>query len=309
MTSVPDVAILLCTRNGAQYLGEQLASVRAQTHARWTIRASDDGSTDTTRELLNAHGAAWGGDRLTVRAGPQKGFVANFLSLACDVSIGADYYSFCDQDDVWEPDKLECALTWLQTIPPDRPALYCGRTRLMDEAGIETGLSPLFAKPPAFRNALVQSIAGGNTMVFNQAARQLLVEAGPDVDVITHDWWLYMLVTGCGGAAHYDPEPHIRYRQHGENLVGSNASWPARYARARRLMAGNFSEMNQRNLVALLRVHHRMSPDGKVVLERFVKGREAWLAPRVLGIARSGVYHHTGLGTLGLVVATIFKKL
>jgi len=48
-------------------------------------------------------------------------------------------------------------------------------------------VSPLLSKAPA--NALVQSITGGNTMVFNNAARALLREAGDAVSVFTHDWW------------------------------------------------------------------------------------------------------------------------
>jgi hypothetical protein len=56
----------------------------------------------------------------------------------------------------------------------------------------------LFVFPPSFRNALVQSIAGGNTMVFNVALKRLIENAGP-LDVPSHDWWVYILVTGSGG--------------------------------------------------------------------------------------------------------------
>lgn len=307
--SAKSVAILLCTRNGDRFLPQQLDSLRAQTHSNWKVWASDDSSTDSTLGVLGAYAGRWERGQMSIRPGPGKGFVANFLSLACDVSIEADYFAFCDQDDVWDADKLERALTWLATVPAGTPALYCARSRLIDEAGGDVGFSPLFARPATFRNALVQSIAGGNTMVFNRAARKLLVAAGADVDVITHDWWLYMLVTGCGGTARYDFHASVRYRQHGRNLVGSNASWGARYSRARRLMAGNFSAMNQRNLTALKRVDHLLSPEAARVVRRFTVARAAWFLPRVAGVARSGVYHHTLLGTMGLIVAILFKKL
>lgn len=195
----PRVAILLCTYHGQHYLAEQLESFAAQSHKNWEVWASDDGSQDETHAILKAHQEKWPEGRLSIHFGPAEGFAANFLSLTCKASIEADYYAYSDQDDVWEADKLERAVRWLETIPPNMPALYCGRTRLVDADNNEIGLSPLFSKLPSFANALMQNIGGGNTMVFNNAARALLREAGEDTPVITHDWWAYMVVSGCGG--------------------------------------------------------------------------------------------------------------
>ena len=86
------------------------------------------------------------------------------------------------------------------------------------------GLSPLFTRPPAFQNALVQSLGGGNTMVFNRAAKKILQEAAA-IDVVLHDWWVYQLVSAAGGMVHYDPRPMLKYRQHSDNLIGSNLGW------------------------------------------------------------------------------------
>jgi hypothetical protein len=102
------------------------------------------------------------------------------------------------------------------------PAVYGSRTSLIDSEGQTIGVSPLFRKPPAFANALVQNIAGGNTMVFNEPARQLLIKAGGAVDVPSHDWWLYLLATAGGGTVHYDTWCSVRYRRHERNLVGLN---------------------------------------------------------------------------------------
>ena len=303
------VAILLCTHNGAKFLSAQLDSLERQTCVDWRAFVSDDASGDGTIEILKRYQTRWGHNKLLIRKGPSRGFVANFLSLACDSEIKASYFCFCDQDDVWDDDKLERALVWHSAQAESRPALYCGRTRLIDEAGCEVGLSPVFAKPAAFQNALVQSIAGGNTMLFNRAARDLLMEAGANVDVVTHDWWLYILVTGCGGETYYDAKPALGYRQHDKNLVGSKESWGARYSRARRLMAGGMSDMNMRNITALCRMEHRLTAGSRRIFSEFVSARQNWLIPRIVGVARSGVYHHTRLGTAGLVVATLFKKL
>ena len=108
--ATPRVAILLCTYNGAQFLAEQLDSLEAQVHQNWVVIASDDGSTDQTLEILRQYQAKWSPRKLTIRSGPQKGFCQNFLSLTADPEIRADYYAFCDQDDVWLPNKF-----WMNT--------------------------------------------------------------------------------------------------------------------------------------------------------------------------------------------------
>jgi len=229
----PKVAILLATYQGQKYLAEQLDSFAAQTHHNWEVWASDDGSQDDTHAILEQYEKHWPFGRLSIHNGPEEGFAANFLSLTCKANIAADYYAYADQDDVWEDDKLARAVRWLQTVPAHIPALYCGRTLLVDKHNKEIGVSPLFTKPPSFANALMQNIGGGNTMVFNNAARALLQEAGEHIPVVTHDWWAYMLVSGCGGRVFYDAKPTLRYRQHENNLVGMNASWPARLTRIR----------------------------------------------------------------------------
>ncbi len=306
---LPKVAILLCTYDGQRYLAAQLDSFAAQTHANWAVWASDDGSRDDTRAILEMYQRRWPEGRLLIQYGPTKGFVANFLSLTCKGCIEADYYAYSDQDDVWEPHKLARAVQWLETIPEAIPALYCSRTRLVDANNNEIGISPLFSKPPSFANALTQNIGGGNTMVFNNATRNLLREAGENLRVITHDWWTYMVVTGCGGKVFYDSEPTLRYRQHDANLVGTNATWHARFKRISMLWQGRFRGWNDSNVAALRTLNHRLTPRSREMLERFACAREMSLIPRLVNLKRSGIYRQTLLGNLGLAAAALFRKL
>ena len=305
----PKVAILLCTFNGQQYLQDQLHSFAAQTHSNWQAWTSDDGSQDNTHSILAAHVAAWGADRMSVHFGPSKGFVANFLSLACKAEIEADFYAYSDQDDVWESDKLERALAWLKLSPRGCPAVYCSRTRLVDSDNNDIGMSPLFTRRPSFANALMQSIGGGNTMVFNKSARDLLCLAGEDVDVITHDWWTYLVVAGCGGRVFYDPFPTLRYRQHSDNLVGSNVDLEARIARISMLWHGRFKDINDRHIRALERISHRLTGESRTTLDEFCAARGKNLFSRAVGFLRSGIHRQTFMGNIGLVVATLFKKM
>lgn len=305
----PAVAVLLCTYNGERYLPEQLESFEQQTHANWLIWASDDGSSDNTLALLETYRKKWPAGKLSIVRGPAKGFAANFLSLTCRPEITSDYYAYSDQDDIWMADKLERAIKWVETVPADIPALYCSRTRLVDEQKQEIGLSPLFSKSPDFRNALVQSIAGGNTMVFNHAARALLCEAGSDIPVVTHDWWAYLVVTGCGGSVYYDASPTLDYRQHEGNLVGMNATWLARLKRIRMLMQGQFRHWNDGNIAALRRLQDRLTPANRENFEHFVKARNMGLVARLRHFKQCGIYRQTLLGNLGLIAAAFFKKI
>jgi glycosyltransferase involved in cell wall biosynthesis len=303
------VAILMCTYNGESFLADQLASFHRQIHRDWMVYASDDGSQDETLALLQASSAQWGEGRLQIVEGPRRGFVANFLSLTCRADIKADFYAWADQDDVWKEDKLQKALTWLKTIPGHIPALYCGRTELIGESGESFGYSPKFRLAPHFSNALVQNIGGGNTMVFNQAARGLLQEAGSNLIVPSHDWWAYQLVSGAGGVVHYDPVPTVLYRQHDENLVGTNSSWFARLRRLRMAFQGRFHVWNTQNIHALETMRHRLSQEHQAKLSQFKAAREQKLLLRILGFQRAGLYRQTLFGNLGLILATLLKKI
>jgi glycosyltransferase involved in cell wall biosynthesis len=303
------VAILMGTYNGERFLSEQLASIARQKHRDWTLHVSDDGSKDNTLGLLEIERSSWGDDRLTVVQGPKRGFVANFLSLACREDIQADFFAWCDQDDIWCDDKLEVAVAWLKTIPEGTPALYCGRTEMICESGLYAGRSPLFKLSPHFSNALVQSIAGGNTMVFNSAARALLQEAGANLAVPSHDWWAYQLVSGVSGAIRYDPEPKVLYRQHDENLVGANSSWAARIVRMRMVFLGRFCEWNEQTVNALETMQHRLNQDSRNALGYFKSARNKALPWRILDCLRSGIYRQTLLDNLGLIIAIILKKI
>ena len=303
------VAILLCTYQGQRYLHEQLNSFVTQSHKNWELWVSDDGSKDGTHAILAEAVNDWAPGKISVQNGPQEGFCANFLSLTCKPDIKADYYAYSDQDDIWKPEKLARALAFLSKVPKGTAALYCSRTRVVDANDKPIGMSPLFTKTPSFANALTQNIGGGNTMVFNEVARQLLIAASEKVNVVTHDWWAYLLVSGCGGQVFYDPQPTVRYRQHGSNIVGMNSSLQGRLKRILQLFQGRFREWNDLNIKALASVRGRLTPRNQQVLDQFVAARQTSLLPRMVGLKSSGIYRQTLFGKLGLIAAAVFNKI
>ena len=303
--SAAEVAILMGSYNGEKFLREQLASFAAQTYPHWSLHVSDDGSTDATRAILDAFKTQ---HHVTVYDGPRQGFARNFLHLTARPEIDAPYIAWSDQDDIWEPEKLARAVAWLEAVPPEIPALYGARTLYVSNENEVMYPSTLFAKPPGFRNALVQCIAGGNTMVMNRAARNLIVSAAQQ-DVAGHDWWAYMLVAGSGGRVFYDPVPALRYRQHPHNVLGQNVSLHARLARLRGLLAGKFQQWNDINIAALSAVRHLLTPENQIIFDRFCDARKQALAPRLWGFYKSGIYRQTLLGNVGLAVAALTNRM
>jgi glycosyltransferase involved in cell wall biosynthesis len=307
--SQSQVAILLCTHQGQRFLAEQLESFKKQTHSNWFLWASDDASDDETRKILSQFQDEIGCEKVSIIAGPNIGFCANFFNLTCNKEIEADFYAYSDQDDYWKSDKLERALKFLQSIPTSTPALYCTRTELVDATGKHIGFSPLFRKPADFKNALIQNVGGGNTMVFNEAARSLLIKAGTSVQVVSHDWWTYQLVSGAGGVVFYDEYPSLLYRQHENNLVGMNCTWAARFKRIKLFWEGRFREWNNINIQELKKLGDVLTPENKRTIELFEQARSMPLMSRLLALKASGIYRQTILGNLGLIAAAVFGKI
>ncbi len=303
------VAVLLCTYHGQRYLAEQLDSIYSQSHTNWHIWASDDSSSDDTHNILLKYQEKWGVQKLSIHLGPSEGFADNFLSLTCRADIEADYFAYSDQDDIWENDKLERALANLSQSDPHQPLLYCSRTRLVNADNQHIGFSPLFRRPPGFANALLQNVGGGNTMVFNNAARVLLRETRQGASVISHDWWAYLVVSGCGGQVFYDPYPSVRYRQHGGNLVGMDSTWPARISRMYMLWKGQRQHWNDRNIAALQNSRRRLTEENQRILDEFSAARQKPLLMRLIALKNAGVYMQTLMGSLSFFLAAVFKKL
>ena len=301
-----DIAVLLCTHNGASFLEEQLRSIQQQS-VNWRLVASDDASNDDTRKILESFAARFPEGRCVVLDGPARGHVTNFLSLVCQ-PIDADLFAFCDQDDIWEPEKLARAIEVLGQVSPDEPALYCSRTRLIDEEGGEIGLSPLFVKPPSFANALIHNVGGGNTMVCNKSAMALLRRAG-EQDVVAHDWWAYLLISGAGGRVLYDPEPNVRYRQHRGNVVGSGAGWLSRVGRYFELLRGRNKAWNDLNAAALQRVQSLLTAENAAILSDFCAARDVGVLRRFRGMRKAGVYAQSSYGNVALFTAILLNKI
>lgn len=263
MDARSSVAILLSLYNGAPYLQQQLASLLQQTRADWTLYWRDDGSTDASVALMRQFAEQVGEDRcveLAAHNGEHMGVTASYAALLAHTPPGSAI-AFCDQDDVWFPDKLARGLSALASLPGQIPALYCARQTLTNGTLKPKGLSPRLPEKSCFLAAMTQNIATGCTLMLSPAARALLLQAMPAPTFLLHDWWAYLMVTGAGGRVLTDNQPALFYRQHGQNAVGAPTLFLHRALAALKRGPSVFMTIFRSSVLYLLERQPLLTPD------------------------------------------------
>lgn len=287
----------MATYEGARHLEAQLASLLALDHGDWSLWASDDGSTDGTRDRLRAFADAHPGREVRLLEGPRQGAAANFLSLIAAAGADGAYLALSDQDDIWLPDRLTRALEMLG----EGPAVYSSRTVLIDDAGTPLRESRRHPRGLSFGNALVQNVMAGNTMVIAPDLARILAETAPVAraarggrGVAHHDWWIYLLAAGLGARLVHDDRPGLLYRQHASNAMGASDGMRRAGGRLRMIGDGRYGDWIAGNLEALEPLADRLTPEARDLAARF----RAWRAGqgRFADLRRAGVRRQGPVG-------------
>lgn len=291
------VAILLSTFNGAAFLPAQLNSFLSQTHEHWVLHWRDDGSTDETVAIMRAFAARVGAERCveSPSSGPHLGAFSSFLTLLRE-NLGAMALAFADQDDVWLPEKLHCALEILSQAE-ELPALYCARQYRVDESLRNATLSASHTGAPGFPACLTQNIANGNTLVLNAAAAALVATASEPNGTV-HDWWSYIVVSACGGRILFDERPQVLYRLHKSNLIGRAQPLHQRALAALRRGPVVFMTMMQRHADALAKQEAKLTPMARQDLAVLRAGLHGGLAQRLTALRCPRLRRRTRLENL-----------
>lgn len=215
----------MATWNGSRFIGEQLESLFSQSFQAFRLVVRDDGSTDTTLDIVEGYKNRYSG-RIVVYQNPIRlGPCANF-SLLLQESI-APYVAFCDQDDIWRKDKLEISFEAMQRLEnkhgPDTPAIVFSDMTPIDERG--RTLAPSWWKAAhvnpiraSLGTMLVQNLVTGCTSMAN---RSLISKACPiPMGAEMHDAWLGLVAAAFGVLCPLT-ESTVRYRQHDGNAWGA----------------------------------------------------------------------------------------
>lgn len=217
-----NITVLMSTYNGEKYLKEQLDSIFAQKNVDVKLVVRDDASSDRTVDILKEYQKNHE-NMIIINDRKNLGACCSFLYLIRTYTKGK-YFALADQDDIWDEDKLVTAVKVIETVEKKKsniPLLYYSNLRVVNEKNEFERMSHTI--PHVSKNryaALIENLATGCTVVYNRDLANLAKKTQPE-QYSMHDVWLYR-VAKIFGEAIYDFEPHINYRQHAENVVGTS---------------------------------------------------------------------------------------
>ncbi len=224
------VTVLLAVYNGEKYLKQQLDSVLNQTVTDIKILVRDDGSSDTSPQIIDEYCEKYAEKVFKMGGIPTKSAKQNFAELL--KCANSDYVMFCDQDDIWLPQKIEKTLAVMKSIEDGiTPVLVHTDLKVVDGnlnviSNSFFGFQKLIQNDVTLPKLLVQNYVTGCTVMINRALVEVCKEIPPQC--IMHDWWLALVAILFGKLVCLD-EATMLYRQHSDNQVGAKASYGMAY--------------------------------------------------------------------------------
>lgn len=217
------IDILMATYNGEKYLRKQLESIFQQTLKNFFLIISDDNSEDETLNILEEFKKKYPEKIKIINNRKNVGHCYNFLNLIKESKN--DYVMFCDQDDIWEVDKIEKTLEFMREKERENEGAILVHTDQYviskDEKVINTSSTKYFAKIINFKNFEELSFRGGLhgcTMMLNKELIDILKskQIWNKKGLMYHDWSIAMIAY-LEGKIFYLDECLMKYRIHSNN--------------------------------------------------------------------------------------------
>lgn len=222
------IDILLSTYNGEPFLEQLLQSLKDQSYTDWRLLVRDDGSTDRTAEIISDFSKEETERVVLIRdnlkkMGPKRSFETLLQSST------ADYFMFCDQDDVWLNNKIQQTYDKMKELEGQSqgiPVLVFTDLTVADEK--LNLLYPSFwnytkVNPANIKNTyrlLINNPVVGCTVMINRAAKSVVLPF-PD-RALMHDRWMALKVAQ-EGVIDFLEKPTLFYRAHENNSIGVEA--------------------------------------------------------------------------------------
>lgn len=214
------VKVLLASYNGEKFIEEQIESILGQEGVLIDLFISDDNSKDNTLDIIRKK---YPGIRTNVNQPGTGSAARNFLKMVESLNFNEsfDYVSFADQDDLWLPEKLKCAIDDLERT---NSVLYCSNLTKWDMSTNTYSLLKKDYKQEKF-DFLFEGGSAGCTYVFGRYFAFELQSMLKKIDYLnwnnlSHDWLIYFYVRLLKLPVVIDSDSHIHYRLHGSNVHG-----------------------------------------------------------------------------------------
>ena len=304
--------ILLTAYNGSAYLPALLDSLLSQTDPDFTVLMQDDGSSDETAELLKNISAKDSRFVFGAEQGQHLGAAGNFLSLIRQAEAG--YTLLCDQDDVWEPEKVAVLRQAMEDMEKqygaDTPLLVHSDCVLTDETGgligesffRHQGWDPAAVTLPRL---LVQNNVTGCTLIMNKPLRDLIAAHGKAKDLFMHDWFIALTAASFGRIG-FVSRPLTRYRQHASNKIGASSG-----SLLARGLAALKNRRDAKRRILLTYTHtkvfaklyeNELPAPAKSIVDAYLATQRMRKIPRVLAVRRMGCVMQSPVTRLGQIL-------
>lgn len=234
------INILISTYNGEKYIGQQIESILSQSYQNFHIFVRDDCSSDKTVQIVSTYINT---GKVTLYADENIGFSQSFMKLLLLADTG-DFWAFCDQDDVWLPDKLLWALEWMESQDMSLPCLFHSAFE-----NVDADLKHLsYYTPPKYKNSFQRTLTEcryfGFSMVINSTLRELMLRGDPQ-HIVSHDWWAQLIAVAFG-KCEFDSRIASKHRRHLNSITLDNnknkMKWLKNSIKERNIIANNAEE-------------------------------------------------------------------
>ena len=224
----PKISIAMTTYNGERHLLEQLDSLASQESLPCELQIGDDGSTDGTKDIVSAFAASAPFPVTFCRNERRLGYGENFLQTAARCC--GDWVAFCDQDDIWMPEKLSVVGSAIENS--DELLLVVHNCTVVDETGVRLPNIVLShfrdSSFPTLRLPATWSCAG-----FRQIFHRSIIEnfdsskrlgsifrfkSETGIDSLPHDSWI-PFIASMTGSVRSVAAPLVQYRRHLSNAT------------------------------------------------------------------------------------------
>lgn len=218
------VYIVMSTYNGDSYLKLQLNSLLEQTYKNWHLIIRDDGSNDDSLKIIKAYSLKDKRIELISDSLGNLKSCQSFGNVMQYVSHDAEYIMFCDQDDIWKPEKVEYTLREINILGSkygfDLPLMVYGTYEMINEFGSKLPIpNPNYSEVPSIKLLLTQNYIYGCTMMINSKLRDIILPIPNTAE--NHDYWISLIAVLVEAKISYIEKPLLYYRQHANNVSGS----------------------------------------------------------------------------------------
>lgn len=304
------VAVVMATYNGEKYVEEQIKSILSSSYQDFELFIFDDGSKDSTISILERYKADYPDKINFIRNSVNYGVTMNFIQALAKMT--ADYIMFCDQDDVWLPNKIGVTLKRMKHMETqfskEKPIAVFTDARVVDQR-LSTihpsffGSGHLNPRKTDLAHLLMENKLIGCTVMVNAALRRMLQGNRMPQHARYHDWWIALIAASLGKIGFVE-ESTLLYRQHGSNIVGDSgfSSYLKNRISGLKKQKKALDALYQQAEEFLSIYCSQLSEDNRDILRRFSALEELGFMKRRIEAVRSGFLKSGLVRNIGLLL-------